>query len=104
MSSNAALASRACRYCGRAHPVSDYVAEESPFCATCLPERIAKRAATHGEVSLETVDGSLIVRSSPPGTPYSERARAACVLESRAPTPPVPFVGDPQTSRSKSRH
>ena len=33
---------RTCRYCKRPHPVSDWVYEESPFCAGCLNERVAE--------------------------------------------------------------
>lgn len=35
----------ACRHCGRPRDVSARVAEENPFCAECLPERISRRAA-----------------------------------------------------------
>jgi hypothetical protein len=35
---------RRCRHCKGPHPVSDAVAQENPFCAACLPERVARRA------------------------------------------------------------
>jgi predicted nucleic acid-binding Zn-ribbon protein len=38
-------AERKCRYCGGPHPVSDAVAEESPWCAKCLHERVEVRAS-----------------------------------------------------------
>jgi len=38
------MTDRACLHCGGPHPVSDRVAEESPFCATCLPERVRLRS------------------------------------------------------------
>jgi hypothetical protein len=36
---------RKCAYCCGPHPVSDRVAEENPFCASCLHERVGARAA-----------------------------------------------------------
>lgn len=39
------VVARRCAFCHRPHPVSDYVAEESPFCTACLHERVALRAA-----------------------------------------------------------
>jgi len=42
---------RRCAFCDRPHPVSDRVAEENRFCAACLHERVARRAA-----SVETDD------------------------------------------------
>ncbi len=40
------MADRLCEFCKGPHPVSDAVAEESPFCAACLPERVALRQRT----------------------------------------------------------
>jgi hypothetical protein len=63
---------RRCGYCGRAHPVSDHVAEESPFCAACLHERISKRAT--GRAAVEVVEVSrnaVVVRSLLPERPDS---------------------------------
>lgn len=36
---------RTCAHCGAPHQVSDHVAEESPFCADCLHDRVERRAA-----------------------------------------------------------
>lgn len=44
-----------CAYCKRPHLVSKRAREENPFCAKCLPERMAK--ATAGKKVTITVDG-----------------------------------------------
>ncbi len=42
--------SQKCLYCGGPHPVSARVAEENPFCSTCLPERISLKTQSVGKV------------------------------------------------------
>lgn len=58
---------RRCAFCDRPHPVSDYVAEESPFCTACLHERVALRAAqidTDVDLVADGPDG-VLVRPAP---------------------------------------
>lgn len=64
MKSRAPYSNRACGYCGGPHPVSDHVAAESPFCNSCLHQRIAARAAAHGEVTVTETRGGIAITSS----------------------------------------
>ncbi len=56
---------RRCAYCSRPHPVSARVAEESPFCARCLPERVAARVGPRGDVVLVEDGDRVVLRSLP---------------------------------------
>ena len=58
------LGGRACGYCGGPHPVSDYVAAESPFCTSCLHERIAARVAKQSNIAVIETSGRITITSS----------------------------------------
>jgi hypothetical protein len=59
---------RACQYCGRPHMVSDHIAEESPFCRICLPERIAAKEREIGPTYAVEIGDYLVVTPLRPGT------------------------------------
>ncbi len=60
---------RKCRYCGGPHRVSARVAEENPFCSTCLPERIALKMQSIGNVQFVESDDYVTVTLLRPEMP-----------------------------------
>jgi hypothetical protein len=62
---------RPCPYCGRPYRVSARVAEESPLCSTCLPERVAQRDAEIGPTVVVERGGYFVVTPLQPGMPGS---------------------------------
>jgi hypothetical protein len=71
MKSNQRKIERPCPYCGRPYRVSARVAEESPFCSVCLPERVAQREAEIGPTVLVERGDYFVVTRLRPGTPGS---------------------------------
>lgn len=65
---------RPCQYCARSYLVSDYVAEESPFCRLCLPNRMATREREIGPTYTVELGDYLVITRLPPGTPDSKQS------------------------------
>lgn len=60
---------RKCAFCGRPHVVSERVAQESPFCQACLPERVARREVEVGPTLLTEAGDYVVISRLQPGTP-----------------------------------
>jgi len=65
------IVARSCPHCGEPYDVSEHVAEESPFCSMCLPDRVAMREREVGSASVVESGDYLFVMPLPPGTPGS---------------------------------
>jgi hypothetical protein len=69
MRRNRKTAVRTCGYCRLPYPVSDGVAEESPFCAACLQDRVAASARGISPVTVVDKGGYWLVTSVRPEMP-----------------------------------